>query len=312
MNWNSQELRYFLAVYEQGGVGRAAEMARVSQPAISRSILKIEERLDVKLFERVGGGMVPTTFGAAFARQVRIILHEIDNTSQEIDALKNVFRGSVSIACSPSMCGDLLAEAALRLANSKPALRIHVYEGLFDASLPRLVNGELDLMVGTFATQRLPEDVVSEDVFEDEVSLVVRTRHELAGRRHLTCKLLTQYKWILATERDALRMHLESAFAEQGSSLAAPTLISNSAHFIKSVVMESDYLTYLPRRLTRIEEDAGLLKALPFLRWRRKVRLARRKRGSLSPAAAALISELQKVWLEQGRGAPSLRRTDRV
>lgn len=299
MAWNAQELKYFLSVFEHGGVGRAAAVARVTQPAISRSILRLEERLDVKLFDRLGSGMVPTIFGTVFAKQARAILQEVDNASQEIEALKNVYRGSVSIGCSPSMCGDLLAAACLRLAQSKPALRIHVFEGLFDAMLPRLVNGELDLMVGTFAPQRLPDDVASDEVFEDEVALIVRAGHELAGKRRLTCHILRTYKWILATERDALRLHIESAFAESGTHLDSPALVSNSAHFIKTVVSDSNYLSYLPRRLTRIEEEAGRLVALPFLNWRRTVRLARRKRGSLSPAANLLASELQSIWAEQ-------------
>jgi DNA-binding transcriptional LysR family regulator len=76
-----------------------------------------------------------------------------------------------------------------------------------------------------------------------------------------------------------------------------PKAISGSAQFIKSLVLESDFLAYLPRILTQAEERTGLLISLPVAeaRWKRHVHVLRRARGSLAPGAQTLLNELRQV-----------------
>jgi DNA-binding transcriptional LysR family regulator len=76
-----------------------------------------------------------------------------------------------------------------------------------------------------------------------------------------------------------------------------PKAISGSAQFIKSLLIDSDFLAYLPRILVRADEHAGVLKSLsiPKLTWTRDVYVWRRARSSLTPAARSLLQELRQI-----------------
>jgi DNA-binding transcriptional LysR family regulator len=86
-------------------------------------------------------------------------------------------------------------------------------------------------------------------------------------------------------------------FVRAGLAATQPKAISGSAQFIKSLVLDSDFLAYLPRILTQAEESAGLMVALPVAEatWKRDVHILRRTRGSLAPGAQALLNELRQV-----------------
>jgi len=292
-----RQLTYFLSVIEHGSVGKAAEHLHMTQPALSKSIRRLEEGLAVKLFERGPEGMTPTSFGVALATKARFISLEMRNVVEELDDLRGVRRGSVVVGSSPSAAGEILAQATRRAIARRPDLRVTVIEGMQEALLPCLRDGQMDFIVGTTAPEQGGEDVRADLLFKDEVAVIARTRHPLAGARRLDLSDLVDCNWVLANDSDALRRHLEQLFVQAGLPAMQPKAISGSAQFIKSLVLDSDFLAYLPRILTQAEESAGLLVPLPVAEatWKRDVHILRRARGSLAPGAQALLSELRQV-----------------
>jgi DNA-binding transcriptional LysR family regulator len=292
-----RQLTYFLSVIEHGSVGKAAEHLHMTQPALSKSIRRLEEGLAVKLFERGPEGMTPTTFGVALAAKARFISLEVRNVVEELDDLRGVHRGSVVVGSSPSAAGELLAQATRRAITRRPDLRITVIEGIHEALLPCLLGGQMDFIVGTTTPDQGGEDIRSDLLFQDEVAVIARVQHPLARARRIDLADLIDCNWVLAGESDALRRHLMQLFVQAGLPASQPQAISGSAQFIKSLVLDSDFLAYLPRILTQAEESAKLLVALPVAaaRWKRDVHILRRARGSLAPGAQALLKELRQV-----------------
>lgn len=292
-----RQLTYFLSVIEHGSVGKAAEHLHMTQPALSKSIRRLEEGLAVKLFERGPEGMTPTSFGVALAAKARFISLEVRNVVEELDDLRGVHRGSVVVGSSPSAAGEILAQATRRAIARRPDLRVTVIEGIQEPLLPCLRSGQLDFIVGTTAPDEGGEDVRSDILFRDEVAVIARAQHPLVDMRRLTLADLVDSSWVLANDSDALRRHLIQLFVKAGLPAVQPKAISGSAQFIKSLILESDFLAYLPRILTQAEERAGLLIPLPVAeaRWKRDVHILRRARGSLAPGAQALLSELRQV-----------------
>jgi DNA-binding transcriptional LysR family regulator len=119
-------------------------------------------------------------------------------------------------------------------------------------------------------------------------------------REPLTATHLLDQQWILATQHELERLAFDQLFLEAG--LAAPqnTLETTSAVLMKTMVMQSDFLTFLPRELVYWEERAGLLTALSVdgYAWRRNVGVTMRARAGLNPAAQVLIKTLQEVGKE--------------
>ncbi|WP_436643319.1 LysR family transcriptional regulator [Microbaculum sp. FT89] len=85
---DSRLLRYFLAVYESHGISAAADDLRISQPALTKSIQKLEADVGARLFERRPGGVVPTRYADILARRVRLMDIEYRHAIAEIEAAR--------------------------------------------------------------------------------------------------------------------------------------------------------------------------------------------------------------------------------
>jgi DNA-binding transcriptional LysR family regulator len=295
-----RQLSYFLSVIEHRSVGKAAEHLHVTQPALSKSIRRLEETLAIKLFERGPQGMTPTSLGVALADRARFISLEVNNLIQELDDLKGVHRGSVAVGCGPSVAGEMLAVATHRTIDRYPNLHVTVVEGMQEILQPALRSGQVDFVISKGGAS--DDDLQAELLFEDEIAVTVRADHPLAKARKLSLAALDDYNWVLSNETDALRQHVIEVFKEADRRPPDPKAISGSAQFIKSLLIESDFLAYLPRILIRPEERVGLLKTLsiPKLTWTRDVYVLRRARSTLAPAARCLLMELRKIC-EKGR-----------
>jgi len=90
-----QKLAHFLSVYDTGSFSGAASLNNVSQQAVSKSVLRLEDGLGVKLFERGAYGAEATIFGHALARRAKVITAESRLAAAEISALRGVSPVSV-------------------------------------------------------------------------------------------------------------------------------------------------------------------------------------------------------------------------
>jgi DNA-binding transcriptional LysR family regulator len=118
------KLEVFCRVVELGGVTRAAERLYVAQPAVSAHIRSLEDRLGVKLFDRVGHGLRLTETGQHVYRWASEIAARSNQMEREIDALADGSTGSVTIAASMSAGNYILANILATFAVRHPEARI--------------------------------------------------------------------------------------------------------------------------------------------------------------------------------------------
>src|SRR5690606_28937142 len=97
------QLRYFLAVAEEGNFTRAAEKSFVSQPSLSAQIIKLEAELGQKLFDRLGRRAELTQAGRFLEGRARAILMEVENAQRQIKEVADEVAGVVSIGATPSV-----------------------------------------------------------------------------------------------------------------------------------------------------------------------------------------------------------------
>src|SRR5580698_2166492 len=102
------QLRYFCAVAETGSFSRAAEQCHVSQPSLSQQILKLEDELGERLFDRMKREVKLTSHGEAFLRRAIHILHEVDAAKREAVEAKDLLRGTITIGVLPTIAPYLL------------------------------------------------------------------------------------------------------------------------------------------------------------------------------------------------------------
>jgi DNA-binding transcriptional LysR family regulator len=172
------QLRYFQTVARHEHVSRAADELRIAQPALSRSIARLEAELGVPLFERRGRRIALNRFGAAFLVRASAALSELDQARQELDDAAGLVRGSVALAAETLRTVTDLTASFLA---SHPEVSFRLYQSPAPVMSAQLQAGQVDLCL---ASQPLPgASVQAMDLLTEEVLLGVPRSHRLAGRR---------------------------------------------------------------------------------------------------------------------------------
>ena len=124
------QLRYFLAISEERNFTRAAEKSFVSQPSLSAQIIKLEDELGNRLFNRLARRVELTSAGKQFEKRARSILMEADNAVREIRESANDVKGCLRIGVTPTVAPFLLPPVLKTCCERFPELRIRVDERL--------------------------------------------------------------------------------------------------------------------------------------------------------------------------------------
>jgi DNA-binding transcriptional LysR family regulator len=182
LDWNMDllQLRYFQAVARHEHVSRAAGELRVAQPALSRSIARLETELGVPLFERRGRRVALNRFGAAFLTRVSRALSELDQGRQELADAAGLAQGSVALAAETLRTVTDLTASFLA---SHPGVSFRLYQSPAPVMSAQLHAGQVDLCL---ASQPLPGAAVEvRDLLTEEVLLGVPRSHRLARHRRI-------------------------------------------------------------------------------------------------------------------------------
>jgi len=291
-----RELRHFLAIAETRSFRRAAEALRLTQPALSKSIRGLETELGVRLFERHRDGVVLTSVGEVMLTHAKLITTEVRHTLDAVGEARTGMQGEVIIGTALSLVETLLPQATANLLRRRPQVRVQVHSALHDELLVMLKRGDVDLVISGLEPAQ-GGDMVNAPLFVDRVDAVVRAGHPLAAAGRLGMADLLSFPWILFGPTVLSKHRVESAFHLTGLTPPLAAVESNSSTYIKALVLSSDFVSYLPYQLIRREHQAGLIATLPFepLTWHRPIGIISRRRGSLSPAARALIAEIKAV-----------------
>lgn len=295
----SRQLRYFLAVVEAGSLGSASLNLNVTESAISRAIKQLEEMVRFPLFERTPHGMALTVFGASLARHARVIRAEGTRALSELRDLGGGRAGTVAVGTTPGFASILLPRVCAALLDKRPDAHISVYDGLHDALIPRLLMGELDLVVSTLLPPELLDPAIRQLPFQlsDFVGVIARAKHPLAGKRQLQLRDLNHARWALSKRPDVFREYIDRRFAEQDLPPPRPSIEIGSLRVLISTLIDNDFIAFVPVQTVQREILSGLLCVLdvPFATIRRQSGVILRKHGSLSPLARALYDEVVRL-----------------
>jgi DNA-binding transcriptional LysR family regulator len=295
-----KKIELFLAAARHANMTVAAEELGLSQPALSKGIKALEKDLGVQLLERGRFGVVPTTYGAALMHHAQVIEAEMRNAKEEIEALKGAQTGHVLLGCGPTEANRLLPLALNEFAQEHPHLRCTVLYGLNESLMPMLKNGELDFALSSIPSQLIHPDLVQETLFTETASVVCGAEHPLINEKVISAQMLMAYPWILPRKGEMERAAFDDFFIRQEVNPPLAVVETTSTALMKSWVMQSNALTFIPKELIFWEEKAGQLVELkiPAAAWTRRVGLSRRKKGSISPAGRVLIEKLRRIARE--------------
>lgn len=253
----SRHLEHFLAACDTLSLRKAAERCNVSQPALTKSIQRLEEVLSLTLFERHANGVLPTPAAEIVRRHGRLIVDNCRHIETEIALLRGGHTGTLHIgsgtAWSVTRMPGLIAALHLRY----PKLGITVEDGLGEQLVPRLLEGKLDVVVGRLPPRELPEGYKVVELPSSQMAVFVRKGHPLS-QRVVAVHELAGWAFIGFTGDELGRSQSDQYFA--GIKLKPPrtVLMSSSLEILLTTVAKSDSLALLSDMLEQRAAIAGL------------------------------------------------------
>jgi DNA-binding transcriptional LysR family regulator len=144
---NLRHLRSLLAVQDWGSVSEAARRLHLTQPALSRQIRDFEAEIGMKLFERVGRGMVATGEGEELLQHGRILLGQVEALEEHARVLSHGEAGVLRIGATPQTIESLLAPVVGTYQQAHRNVRVRLVEGGGTEQLDFLQRGEVHLAI---------------------------------------------------------------------------------------------------------------------------------------------------------------------
>lgn len=178
------QLRYVCAVAETGSFSRAAERCQIAQPSLSQQVLKLEEELGAKLFDRLGRGIRLTESGRAFLPHARAILDQVDAARGSVASNNADVRGSVTLGAIPTIAPYLIPRYTAAFIKRFPDARLRIVE----ETTPVLIEGLRDLSID-FALLALPlrhKDLELQPIRTERLLAALPEKHPLASNDSLS------------------------------------------------------------------------------------------------------------------------------
>jgi len=301
-----RQLRYLEAIVRHRHFTRAAGELHVAQSALSHQVQGLERELGSELLQRTTRSVTPTEAGELVAARARNVLAEIAALRAEVDELRGVLRGHVTVGAM-LFGGALDIPATLgRFIARYPGVELSLREGSAQRMIEMLDDGSLDL---TFALEVTPpEQVERHELSREELALATSPDHPLAATDPVPIAKLDAEPLIAFVGGSSTRQVIDDALAGAGAEPRI-SLEANDFALVRALVARGVGLAILPRSyLERIGPEIAFRALDPPLLM--PVALWWRRGRSLSPAARAFVA----FAAEEARAAatpPAARRARR-
>ncbi len=290
------ELRYIVAVARERHFGRAAEACFVSQPTLSVAIKKLEEELDLKIFERGGSEITITPIGAEIIEQAQRVLEQSSAIREIARRGKDPLAGPLRVGVIYTIAPYLLPPLVHKVIELTPQMPLLLQEQLTVKLLEMLRNGELDVAV---LAEPFPEHGLATAALYDEPFVVAVPRgHRLARGEPVHTEQIRDETMLLLGTGHCFRDHVlevcpEFARFSPGSEGIRKSFEGSSLETIKHMVASGMGITILPTMSAQIGPGAtggGPICYVPFSDPvpSRRVVLAWRKTFTRTAAVQAL------------------------
>jgi LysR family transcriptional regulator, transcription activator of glutamate synthase operon len=296
-----RQLRYLVALAEELNFTRAAAREHVAQPALSQQIRRLEEEVGVGLVERTTRRVALTEAGELLVGRARRILGELDAAASELQALRGVDVGHVTIGAIHTMGPiDLsLALADFHARHPNVALTVREEDSSECAELLRV--DELDLAFLSVTEQVESHDLGLHQLISEELVVLFPRDHPLAGRDEVRMAELAHEQFISFRQGARLR---ELLFTASRDAQFEPQvrLESNESERIRRLVSRGLGIAILPRS-EAIPDPGTAVVGLTSPALRRDISLAWRDGRRHSPATAAFIELVLEMFATDGSAA---------
>lgn len=244
------QLRYFLRVAERQNFTRAAEDLAISQPALSRSIQRLEEELGQPVFERKTRSIVLTEAGLLLQSRAQQVLTILEDTKAEIT--DDGQSGRVRVGAIPTIAPYFLPELLQSFSRAYPKATLIVQENTTDSLIKSCTQGEIDLAILALPVPARYLEV--EELFKEELLLVLPPNHPLAAQEKIRLTDVEPFPFVLLDEAHCLSDNIIS-FCRQRSFQPVSVERASQLAMVQELVSLSHGISMIPAMARQIDQS---------------------------------------------------------
>ena len=250
-----RQIQYFMALYEERSITKAAKRLHVVQPAVSMQIRKLEMDYGVKLFDRTAQGVRPNALAEHLYPLCQKVLGDLGAARRFLKEAKGKVTGSLSLGVPPSLAHGCLADVIAEFTRQYPDIQLAIFEGYTGHLLEWLTDGQIELaiihcMEGDRRLQLSP--------LRTESLVAVMSEETAAGRKEITGAALQSLRLVLPTGRNLTRLLMDGAFTKEGLSLE-PAIELDSLAAVFNLVRFKGWASILPSAAVSSRQPGGEL-----------------------------------------------------
>lgn len=262
-----RDLHALIAIAETGSLSAAARRLRLSQPALTASLQRLEGTVGVVLVTRHSRGAFLTEEGQYVLQKARDVAHDIAQIALVHDNLAQGPSGEIHLGLPTTVAGGLIPELLPQLQAQYPQIHLHIVEAMSGVLQEQLQLGRLDLAVmfdgAPWAGLRYTS------LLTEQLYLLVPVGHALAGQPTVTLEVLAGLSLVLPSAANVIRQRIEAACRSRGLTLKVLADV-DSLPGLHGLV-RAGYCTVLPQYLAKSEIAARHIVAIaienPALVW---------------------------------------------
>ncbi|HWQ90624.1 MAG TPA: LysR substrate-binding domain-containing protein [Clostridia bacterium] len=205
------QLRYFVAVAQEGSFSRAATKVRVAQPSLSQQIQKLEATLGHRLFDRLTRRVILTEAGHGLLPFAHRILNELSSAQRFVEDRDKAPAGTVKIGILPTIAPYLVKELVGRTGQELARVDLTVVEEVTEQLVQLVDTGEVDLAV--ISTCRTGPGIHVERWAQEELVAALPEGHTLAGKKAISWRHLREEPVLLLHESHCLSGQIQKSCA---------------------------------------------------------------------------------------------------
>jgi DNA-binding transcriptional LysR family regulator len=292
MDISLRQMRSFVAVAKLGSFTRAAAFLHVSQPTLTVQIRRLEEALQLKLFDRNPRAVNLTRIGRDLLPSFERTLQDLDSVLLDVKNVSTAQLGVVRIAALPSFAASLLPDAILQFRARNPGASFAVKDVIASALLGLVRSDEVDLGL-TGGNVDFPDIEV---LFRasDEIRVVFPHGHPIGKFSRITAERLAQFPIVMLDPRTSVRAVTDHAFR---SAKLMPTPVTEATYMMTALgmVRAGIGITLLPSSAREISAEPTLrTRRISDPNFSRQVSLIRKKNRTLPPLSKAFADHLSR------------------
>ncbi|HHU4724494.1 LysR substrate-binding domain-containing protein [Klebsiella pneumoniae] len=290
-----RHLHTFVAVAQQGTLGRAAETLNLSQPALSKTLNELEQLTGTRLFERGRLGAQLTLVGEQFLTHAVKVLDALNSAGQALNRKEGLNNDIVRIGALPTAALGILPTVIGQFHKQQKDITLQVATMNNTMLLAGLKSGEIDIGIGRMSDPELMSGLHYELLFLESLKLVVRPGHPLL-QETVTLSRVMEWPVVVSPKGTVPRQNAEALLQSQGCKMPAGCIETLSASLSRQLTVDFDYVWFVPSGAVKDDLRRVVLTALPIATQGagEPIGILTRVDATLTPGTQTLLSAIRK------------------